>query len=45
MCELTEVMRKKGDHKFIEILNNIKIEKQLMLICIFLQNAKLIFIK
>ena len=27
MCELTEVMRQKGDHKFIEILKNIRIGK------------------
>ena len=27
MCELTEVMGQKGDHKFIEILNNIRIGK------------------
>ena len=27
MCELTEVMCQKGDHKFIEIINNIRIGK------------------
>ena len=27
MCELTEVMRQKGDHKFIEIVSNIRIGK------------------
>ena len=27
MCELTEIMRQKGDQKFIEILNNIRIGK------------------
>ena len=27
MCELTEVLRQKGDQIFIEILNNIRIGK------------------
>ena len=27
MCESTDVIRQKGDQKFVEALNNIRIEK------------------